>query len=707
MEAAAALLRRVVGEKATAFVLEHIPSADGLNCYEIDAGQGKIILRGDTGVSLAHALYQYLKTYCGVHISWCGSRIELPDELPIPTQKIRQVIPQKYRAIYNYCTFGYSMPFWDWERWEQEIDFLALNGINMPLAPIGTEAVWYEVLQKVGFTGEEALQFLSGPAYYPWQCMTNFEGVLPPKDASYVYRRLELGKKIIEREVQLGMFPVQQGFSGFVPRAFIRKFPKAHITLTRRWAKFPKTAQLDPTDPLFQTFGSLFLQTQKALLGDYGFYAADPFHESKPTVRGEAYLNAVGQAIFTLLHNFNPQSVWVMQSWSLREPIMKAVPKEHLLIWDLDGRIRLRHDNFSGYPFLLGRLDNFGQKTYFHGNISRTAENEFGKLCKELPNLAGTGLFMEGSLSNPLYYEALFDVQTSSEPIDVEPWLRSYCRRRYGAETENAVAANRILFQHVYVEPLYDSGYSSVLCALPMFCVQSSGQCDFIQKPYEPAYIRIALEKLLADRDRFYNVYTYQYDVADLTRQFVSNTAIVLHDRFVRAYRARDRKAYLLLKKAFLDLFVRLDEVLRSFPEMNFYKWLDDAKKLAENEAESRWLEENASALLTIWGPYKNSEIYDYAWREWAGLLRDFYLPRWEMFFERIEKKNGRRTLYLERLLPRKAGKIYMRATPFYAKLVDWTVAWCRRRKHDTAAAPQDPVALCAQILLDYTQFSV
>lgn len=41
MEAAAALLRRVVGEKATAFVLEHIPSADGLNCYEIDARQGK------------------------------------------------------------------------------------------------------------------------------------------------------------------------------------------------------------------------------------------------------------------------------------------------------------------------------------------------------------------------------------------------------------------------------------------------------------------------------------------------------------------------------------------------------------------------------------------------------------------------------------------------------------------------------------------
>ena len=29
--------------------------------------------------------------------------------------------------------------------------------------------------------------------------------------------------------------------------------------------------------------------------------------------------------------------MWVMQAWSLREPIVKAVPKEHLLILDLNG----------------------------------------------------------------------------------------------------------------------------------------------------------------------------------------------------------------------------------------------------------------------------------------------------------------------------------------------------------------------------------
>ena len=37
----------------------------------------------------------------------------------------------------NVCTFGYSYAHWDWKRWEREIDWMALNGINMPLAFVG------------------------------------------------------------------------------------------------------------------------------------------------------------------------------------------------------------------------------------------------------------------------------------------------------------------------------------------------------------------------------------------------------------------------------------------------------------------------------------------------------------------------------------------------------------------------------------------
>ena len=63
--------------------------------------------------------------------------------------------------MYNYCTFGYFIAFWDWERWEKEIDFFALNEINMPLAIVGIETVWYDTLKTVGFSSEDALYFLS------------------------------------------------------------------------------------------------------------------------------------------------------------------------------------------------------------------------------------------------------------------------------------------------------------------------------------------------------------------------------------------------------------------------------------------------------------------------------------------------------------------------------------------------------------------
>lgn len=695
------LLHRVIGDKAEQIETEFIQSADGKNCFEID-GVEKVIIRGDNGVSIANGFYNYLKKYCDVHISWCGEQMSLPDTLPIPKRKTRHIIEQTYRAMYNYCSFGYSMAFWDFKRWEKELDFLALNGINMPLSIVGTEAVWYYSLLKVGFSNDEALSFLSSPAYYPWQAMTNFEGVMPPKSESYIKRRLELGKKIINRQTALGMQPVQQGFSGFVPRAFIKKFPNAKITMTKKWAKFPKTAQLDPLDPLFKQFGTVFLKTQKELLGDFGFYAADPFHESKPTVKGKDYLNNVGLAIDSLFREFNPNSVWVIQSWSLRKDIVTAVPKDRLIIFDLNGEVCKRDDYFWGYDFVLGRLDNFGQKTYYHGNIKRTAENEFGKLSKTYPNLKGTGIFPEGTLSNPMYYEALFEAQTVFEPLKKDEWIRDYCKRRYGRETENAVKANEILFDKVYVQPLYESGYSSVICALPMFNIKSSGQCDYIEKPYDADYITDALSLMLKDKKLLKDNECYRYDIADLTRQFASNTAITLHKKIVHSYKKRDKKAYYRYKKDFLDLLELLDKALQEFDEMSFYKWLKSAESLAENELEKQWLTESARALLTIWGPYKDSEIYDYAWREWSGLIKNFYIPRWNIFFDAIEKKGGRKMLFIEKLLPRTAGKIRMRATPFYSKIADWTIDWIESPFSFVEPITANSLVVCEEIYERY-----
>lgn len=217
----------------------------------ITAQDGKVRVKANNYISAFHGIYCYLKEYCNVQLSWCANQQIHIDRLEMFSGEYRKEIEQKYRVYMNYCTLDYSMCWWDFARWEKEIDFMAMNGINMPLAVVGTEAVWYETLLAFGFTKDEALGFISGPAFWAWQLMTNIDSYLPPKNEKYVYERLELGRKILNRYLEFGMQPIQQGFSGHVPTLLKKKYPKAKILMQRGWCLYPKTAQLDPLDPLF------------------------------------------------------------------------------------------------------------------------------------------------------------------------------------------------------------------------------------------------------------------------------------------------------------------------------------------------------------------------------------------------------------------------------------------------------------------------
>ena len=168
IEAAYALIERVTPGYGKQFVLELIPPEHGMDVYEIVPQDGRIVLRGNNPVALATAYNQYLKYTCRVHVSWLGNRLDLPERLPLPEKAVRNTINGKYRVYMNYCTLSYSAPWWDWERWQREIDYMAMNSINMPLSVVGLEAVWYNTLLKHRFTDEEARAFLAAPGHMAW-----------------------------------------------------------------------------------------------------------------------------------------------------------------------------------------------------------------------------------------------------------------------------------------------------------------------------------------------------------------------------------------------------------------------------------------------------------------------------------------------------------------------------------------------------------
>ena len=144
--------------------------------FSITAQNGKIHVKANNYISAFHGIYCYLKEYCNVQLSWCANQEIHISSLVMFDGEFHKEIEQKYRVYMNYCTLDYSMCWWDFERWEKEIDFMAMNGINMPLAVVGTEAVCYQTLLQYGYTKKEALDFISGPAYSAWQLMTKIEG---------------------------------------------------------------------------------------------------------------------------------------------------------------------------------------------------------------------------------------------------------------------------------------------------------------------------------------------------------------------------------------------------------------------------------------------------------------------------------------------------------------------------------------------------
>ena len=94
----------------------------------------KVLISANNANSMAVGVNRYLKKYCRTTVSWDADvAIDLPAELPAVDgiETVNARVPQRF--FFNYCTFGYSMTTWTWERWQQEIDWMALHGVNMPL----------------------------------------------------------------------------------------------------------------------------------------------------------------------------------------------------------------------------------------------------------------------------------------------------------------------------------------------------------------------------------------------------------------------------------------------------------------------------------------------------------------------------------------------------------------------------------------------
>lgn len=647
------LLERIDKGASKKFRIERREAAHDF--FELDQQGDKVVVRGNNYVSIATGINWYLKYYAGIHLSWNGMHADLPDRLPPVTRPERHETTMDLRYYLNYCTFSYSMAFWDWKRWEQEIDWMALHGINLPLAMVGADAVWRNVLLKLGYSKAETNEFVAGPAFQAWWLMNNLEGWGGPNSDQWYEDRIALQKKILKRMRELGMKPVLPGYAGMLPHNAKEKLG-LNVTDPGTWNGYNRPAFLQPTDEAFQKIAALYYKEMNRLFGQADYYSMDPFHEGGNVAGVD--LDAAGKAIWQAMKRNNPKAVWVIQAWGAnpRPAMMKSIPGKDMLVLDLYSESRPqwgdpdyqygRKNGFDGHDWLYCMLLNFGGNVGLHGKM-RHVIDEFYKARESgfSTTMRGVGLTMEGIENNAVMYELTCELPWRAERFEKDDWLAGYVKARYGKTNGNVAAAWTLLSNTIYNCPdasTQQGTHESILCARPSLHAYQVSSWSEMSDYYQPMDVIRAAGMMVAAADSFRGNNNFEYDLVDIVRQAVAEKGRLVYPVVVSAFKAGDRALFEQAADRFLELILLQDRLLATRPEFKVGRWIKAARDLGHTPAEKDQYEWNARVQITTWGNRTAADqggLRDYAHKEWNGLLRDFYYMRWKTFFDGLKQQ--------------------------------------------------------------------
>ena len=644
-EAAYALLERVIPGRANDFFFEQIPASDGMDVFEVQSIGGKVHIRGNNGVAMASGLNWYLETQCQCQVSLAGTQLKLPSPLPMVDTKVRQVASVRYRNFFNYCSFAYTMAWWDWAQWERLIDYMALHGVNLPLAMVGQEAVWQKVYRDLGLTDKQIGEFIAGPAYLPWGWMGNVDGLGGPMPQSWIDGHRELQQKILQRERSLGMTPILQGFTGHVPKSIKDVFPKATIHQTTDWAGMPGTYFLDPSDPLFQDIGTRFIRAQTEMFGTDHLYDADCFNEVNPHTNDTNYLAEVGASVYRAMSAADPKAIWVFQGWFLfwqrdfwkppqARALVSTVPDENMIGLDLyceRNPVWDKTEAFYGKPWIWNVICNLGQKVNLSGDLKVMQDNfHHAMTSPDAGKLSGLGVMMEGFGYNPIVQDFVLSKTWQPENVDLTRWVKQYAKRRYGTSNKSAQQAWVHLLNGPYAHNITSGSLLNYTPGLSKYDPKE----NLFGAEYDVTQTVKACEALLACADELSAVDSYRFDLVHVCREMLVGAARPIVRDLKLAYDAKDRAKFDAGAKQLLELLRDLDALLATRPEFRLNTWLNDAQSWATTDSERALYELNARALVTMWQPSVDSQLRDYASRDWSGLYGSFYLKRWQMYLD-------------------------------------------------------------------------
>lgn len=698
------MIGRIAPGNNNKFKIE-LQSADR-DFFELSQSGNKVCIKGNTWVNIASGLNWYLKHYVGVHLSWNNMRANLPTTLPRVPRPERHETDLRLRYDFNYCTFSYSMAFWDWSRWEREIDWMALHGVNMPLAIVGEEVVWRNMLLRLGYSKEEIGRFIAGPAFLAWWAMNNLEGWGGPLPESWYNQQETLQKRILQRERAWGMEPVLPGYSGMVPHDAKQKLG-LDATPGGSWNGYVRPANLSPTDPQFDRIANLYYKELARLYGKAKFYSMDPFHEASDDATLD--YGKAGQKLLATMKRTNKDAVWVLQGWNEnpRQDMLDALPEGDVIVLDLFSEcspkfgapsIGWRPDGYGRHNWLFCLLENFGGNMGLHGRMDQLIENfklatsPNTNLQNARKHLKGMGFTPEGIGNNPIMFELMSELvwrtdelskSEKPEEFTKETWTRNYVKARYGMNDPVVQQAWQVLIKSIYNCPagnIQQGAHESIFDGRPSLNNFQVKSWSKMRNYYDPNATLEAARLMTSVADQYRGNDNFEYDLVDIVRQAMDDQARQQYLRTIADYNGFDRKAFSQDSARFLNMLLAQDKLLGTRREFRLGHWIEQARSLGTTPEEKNQYEWNARVQITTWGNRTCADdggLRDYAHKEWQGLLKDFYFVRWHTYLDALSKQMAHNSradfqfLNKDNVTGKTMGELMQLAMPI-APSIDW-----------------------------------
>ena len=639
VEQATALAERLSPRLAGKIQFQSITAEDGRDVFTLESHDGKVVIGGNNAGAMAVGLNRYLNRYCLTTVSWYADvAVQLPDRLPdVPAaERVTARVPQRF--FLNYCTWGYTMPFWQWHDWERFIDWMALNGVNLPLAITGQEAVWYNVWTSLGMSDEQVRAYFTGPAYLPWHRMANIDGWCGPLPKQWLEHQTALQQRIVERERALGMRPVLPAFAGHVPGALRTLFPKADIQALGSWAGFDeqyRTYFLNSEDPLYSRIQRLFLEEQTRLFGTDHIYGIDPFNEVDPPSFEPDYLNKVTRHIYESLTTVDPDAEWLQMAWFLyyqrkdytperTRAMLTGVPQGKMTMLDYYCEYKEMwrdHEGFYGQPFIWCYLGNFGGNTNVQGRVREAGERIERALQECGPSLVGIGSTLEGLDVQQFPYEYILEKAWDYGKTD-DQVINQLADRHAGCVSPHAREAWQLLYDRVL--DITPGNFAAPLpCSYPTMGKESRAV------KYNPSELLAVWDALLAQDRVATDAMTI--DLIWVGRQLLGDLFLFEKQQLDKAFSEKDKTTFYDRSNLLFELLSDIDQLNSCHPHATLAQWLQQARDLGDKPQLKDYYEMNARRLITTWG----GSLNDYACRNWNGLMWDYYAKRWEIYIRK------------------------------------------------------------------------